>query len=44
VPISYHEILLTAKIVDSIFAQLERAVPQSENKDNRVKQLHSLAL
>ncbi len=28
VPISYHEILLTAKIMDSIFTQLERAVPE----------------
>ena len=28
VPISYHEILLTAKIMDSIFVQLERAVPK----------------
>ena len=34
VPISYHEIHLTAKIMDCIFAQLEPAVPQSENKDN----------
>lgn len=39
VPISYHEILLTAKIMDSIFAQLYKAVPHRAGANRLSEQL-----
>jgi predicted dehydrogenase len=39
VPVSYHEILLTAKIMDSIFAQLYKAVPHKAGANRLSEQL-----
>ena len=39
VPVSYHEILLTAKIMDSIFTQLDRSVPHKAGANRLSEQL-----